>query len=160
MNRYFVVLFGIWLAGISLYYILSRKKSLYIIPSTLTCITLIISIGPWGVYQLPLTRQYHRLLVNLKKAEILKDGVITPAADTLDADLGNNIYSGIEYVCQFESCKKIRELFPDIVMETETLDQKNWRENPYNEGKDYPGINRWTMVSEVTKAINVEHKFL
>ena len=47
MNRYFVVIFGVWLAIISLYYILSRRKSLTIIPASLTIIALIISIGPW-----------------------------------------------------------------------------------------------------------------
>ncbi len=153
MNRYFVVLFGCWLLGISLYFIISKSKSLWIIPSTLTCITLIISIGPWGVYQLPLERQYHRLLNNLETAEILKEGIISPAVDTLDADLGNNIYSGIEYVCQFESCKRIKTLFPNIIKQVEELDQKNWMENPYNTGKKYPGLNRWNTVSEVTKAL-------
>lgn len=138
INRYFVVLFGVWLLGISLYFIISKSKSLWIIPSTLTCVTLIISIGPWGVYQLPLSRQYHRLLTNLEIAGILKEGTVSPASDTLDPDLGNNIYSGIEYVCQFESCARIETLFPDIITQAEQIDQKNWEENPYNTDKKYP----------------------
>jgi hypothetical protein len=76
MNRYFVVIFGVWLALISAYYILSQKKSLTIISASLTAIALIISVGPWSVYRLPLTRQYNHLVQNLTTAGMYKDGVI------------------------------------------------------------------------------------
>ena len=44
MNRYFVVIFGVWLTIISLYFMIGKIKSLTIIPATLTVITLFISI--------------------------------------------------------------------------------------------------------------------
>lgn len=47
MNRYFVVIFGIWLTIISLYFVFGKVKSLTVIPATLTAITLLISVGPW-----------------------------------------------------------------------------------------------------------------
>ncbi len=47
MNRYFVVIFGIWLTIISLYFVFGKVKSLTVIPATLTIITLLISVGPW-----------------------------------------------------------------------------------------------------------------
>ncbi len=47
MNRYFVIIFGIWLTIISLYYVFGKVKSLTVIPATLAGIALLISIGPW-----------------------------------------------------------------------------------------------------------------
>jgi len=47
MNRYFVVIFGIWLTIISLYFVFGKVKSLTVIPATLAAITLLISVGPW-----------------------------------------------------------------------------------------------------------------
>jgi len=47
VNRYFVVVFGIWLLVISLYFIVSKKKEIAVIPSILTLFTIIISLGPW-----------------------------------------------------------------------------------------------------------------
>jgi hypothetical protein len=44
MNRYFVVVFGIWLAIISVYFIFSIKKHISYIPFLLTLFTLIISV--------------------------------------------------------------------------------------------------------------------
>ena len=162
MNRYFVVVFGLWLTLISLYFILGRIKSLTIIPTTLTLITLMISIGPWWVYQLPLSRQYSRLISNLEKAEILRDGKIFIASDTLDAVLENDIYSGIEYICRFEKCTRIESLFNEILIEPKKTDEKNWKENPYNKEtkKEYPGMSYWTIVSEVTKALGIEQRYI
>jgi len=153
MNRYFVVIFGIWLTIISLYFVIGKIKSLTIIPATLTAITLLISIGPWGVYQLPLTRQYARLVNNLETAGMLKNGTISIAPESLEINLENDIYSGIEYVCRFESCKRIKTLFADILLGIEKTDKENWEENTYNEGIPYPGMKYWTIVSEVTKAV-------
>jgi hypothetical protein len=44
MNRYFVVVFGIWLSVISIYFIISKSKKLSFIPLILTIFTIIISI--------------------------------------------------------------------------------------------------------------------
>lgn len=73
MNRYFVVVFGLWLTVISLYYAVSKSRFLSFIPTSLLVIILIISVGPWSVYSLPLTRQYDRLVMNLEKANILQN---------------------------------------------------------------------------------------
>jgi Domain of unknown function (DUF4153) len=72
MNRYFVVIFGIWLTIVSLYYIISREKSLWMIPASLVSAILIISIGPWSVYSLPQARQEALLIENLETANILQ----------------------------------------------------------------------------------------
>jgi low temperature requirement protein LtrA len=73
MNRYFVVIFGIWLTIISLYYILSSAKSLSMIPASLVSAILIISVGPWSVYSVPQVRQEARLVRNLETAKILQE---------------------------------------------------------------------------------------
>lgn len=44
MNRYFVVVFGIWLTLISLYLIVSKKKALSFIPMILTLLIIMISV--------------------------------------------------------------------------------------------------------------------
>jgi hypothetical protein len=43
-NRYFVVIFGVWLLVISMYFVFSKKKNLVIIPAVLTLFTIIISV--------------------------------------------------------------------------------------------------------------------
>ncbi|MDR0772292.1 MAG: DUF4153 domain-containing protein, partial [Candidatus Peribacteria bacterium] len=44
INRYFVVVFGIWLLFISLYFVFSKRKNLIVIPAVLTTFTVLISV--------------------------------------------------------------------------------------------------------------------
>ena len=113
MNRYFVVVFGIWLTGISLYYSFSKTKKLAIIPASLAIITFVISFGPWSVYHLPFDRQYQKLVSNLETSRILSGSVIVPLKkyESIDEELSGEIYGEIVYVCGFDTCHTIRKLF-------------------------------------------------
>ncbi len=159
MNRYFVVIFGVWLAIISGYYIVSKRKSLTMIAASLTAIALIISVGPWGVYQLPLTRQYNRLITNLEASNMLSNGVISKKSTELTRDMENSIYSEIQYVCEYDNCEKIKELFAKEIAAKEPEYEKRWRENSYNDGKEYPGISQWEVVEVATKALDISYRY-
>ena len=67
INRYFVVVFWLWLFCISLYFIFSKEKKLSSILATLTLFTILISVWPWSVYSLPEKRQlnFHRRTHNV-----------------------------------------------------------------------------------------------
>jgi hypothetical protein len=132
MNRYFVVVFGIWLTIISIYYVVSQKRQLSVILSSLVAMILIISIGPWSVYSYPLGRQEARLMANLETAKILQGGKIVPltSAKDISKELSNDIASGISYVCDFRDCDIIRSLFPVQIAEATRLDEEKW--NRYN----------------------------
>lgn len=166
MNRYFVIMFGVWLTLTSLYLIVSKTKSLLYIPTLLTLFTLIISIWPWSVYNLPLSRQTTRLEKNLKQAEILKNDTIIPLAKASDIDqeLSSQIYDGINYVCGFNNCENIQELFPKIYsdfVEKDKADFINWT-GKYDfkmverDGVVYSKPNKWEIVNHIAETIKVQ----
>lgn len=117
VNRYFVVVFGLWLLIISLYLIFSKKKSLISITSVLTLFTIIISIWPWSVFSLPWERQLNRLETNLKQAWILVDWEIIPLNDysDIDVNLSKQIYDGMTYICNSVDCDILEKIFPEQV---------------------------------------------
>ena len=158
MNRYFVVIFGCWLAIISLYYIVSKRKSLTIITATLATIALVISIGPWSVYHLPMDRQYHHLIDNLTKTGMLHDGIISKKIGTLDPNLENTLYSEIEYICGFDHCALIKNLFASELAKSLPEYEQNWLSNSNNVGKPYPGMMSWEVVTEVTSALDISYR--
>ncbi|MDD3793929.1 MAG: DUF4153 domain-containing protein [Candidatus Gracilibacteria bacterium] len=137
-NRYFVVVFGIWLGVISLFMIFSKKKFIGAIPAILTLFTIIISIGPWSVFSLPEARQFTRLENNLIKANILKDGEIISLKDFTDIDknLSREIYNGIYYICYNSDCTSIKELF-------------------YKQLENKDDINKWEIIEKITSNIKV-----
>lgn len=157
VNRYFVVVFGFWLAGISLYYIFSRSKHLSFIPFLLAVFSMIISIGPWSVYNLPLTRQLTRLEHTMERVGILKDKVIIPLkniADISESD-SRDIYASIEYICGFNDCRSIKELFPVQYADLEKKSKK-LSENTAT-WYDYVSPSRWEIVQSITEAIKVQN---
>lgn len=160
-NRYLVVTFGIGLTIISFYYIVSKTKRLIVIPAILTLFTILVSIGPWSVYLFPLNRQYIRLKKNLVTANICSDmscKEITPLHNYSDisADISKNIYSGIQYVCEFENCDKIKELFPKIFRNLEEKRKKEYAENNlYSQESSLSEASKWEIINEVTDTIKV-----
>ncbi|MDD5770339.1 MAG: DUF4153 domain-containing protein [Candidatus Gracilibacteria bacterium] len=171
MNRYFVVIFGIWLGIISLYFVFSNKKYIFYIPAILTLFTIIISIGPWGVFSLPEARQLQKLENNLTKAGILKNYEIIPLKEKTDIteNLSKEIYSGIKYLCDYNNCESIKTLFSKIYNEAEKKHKEDFKENmvedstminsgkSINRNKKYTPLNNREIVNEITTKIKVTY---
>jgi hypothetical protein len=156
MNRYFVVIFGAWLLGISLYYIFSRKKHLSVFPLSLALISIVISVGPWSVYSLPLSRQYDRLIENLEKANIIQEGKIVPLTSPTDIskELSADIYSGIDYVCNYSRCERIKKLF-----EKELSERKPKYDASGMPIKSVSPLSHWEIVSYISEYIKVQTSY-
>jgi hypothetical protein len=77
LNRYLVVVFGILLLGITCYFILSQKKSLFVLPFSFFITLILISFGPWSIYSYPQNRQMQRLITHLEKANLYLHGAIS-----------------------------------------------------------------------------------
>ena len=176
MNRYFVIAFGLWLLWVSLYYIFSKKKYLYIIPLSLAIISTLISIWPWSVYNLPISRQLDRLTVNLKAAWMLDNWNVIPLsnAEDISQELSKEIYGWIEYLCQFDNCQSIKSLFPAIynnfLEEQKNLfiqkqeedleyykDDLNYIKNLKSETFTEP--KPWEITQEITQVLKVKNYF-
>lgn len=105
-----------------------------------------------------MNRQYNRLIVNLEKANILKNGIITPLSSSKDIpkELSNDIYSGISYVCDFDNCSRIKELFKKELAEAIQKDEADWKKWNTTSGSVYRGISTWSVVNIVTEKIKVQ----
>jgi hypothetical protein len=60
-RRYFVIILGVWLAAIAFYFLISKTKSIKIIPISLCVIALLTSFGPWGAFSISEHNQMKRL---------------------------------------------------------------------------------------------------
>ena len=166
INRYFVVIFWIWLLCISLYYALSKKKYLGNITVLLTLFTVIISVWPWSVYQLPESRQLERLKNNLIEANILQENIILPLDNysDIDKELSKEIYGWINYLCGFNNCDEIKKLFPEItkkiIKEQEDENARNLKMNPSNKYfQNYNWPNQWEIIRGISDKIKVKHYY-
>ena len=72
--RYFMIVLGLWLAAISLYYLISKTKSIKLIPISLCAIALLVSFGPWGAFSISKNNQMQRLEQVLTKNNLFVNG--------------------------------------------------------------------------------------
>jgi hypothetical protein len=131
------------------------------IPASLVAAILVISLSPWSVYSLPVARQEARLIRNLETAKILQNGVIVPLADKKDIsrELSNDIASGIEYICNFDDCKYISNLFVDAYEKADMDSQKEWEQYTYEGKEPYIKPSKYQIVNAVTEYIKVARMY-
>jgi len=71
-SRYLLIMLAAWLLLISFYFILSKKKSLTILPISLAAMLLFTIFGPYSLFKVPVQSQFNRLKINLATMD-LKD---------------------------------------------------------------------------------------
>lgn len=127
INRYFVILFGLWLLFSTLYFLFSRGKKIIMLPFFLSLLTLCISFGPFSVIHLPLQRQEARLMEHFEEAGMVQSGQIVPLQNpkNISPELITNMRSEIEYVCQYYQCRFLKEKFGSIIHEAK---EESWNE--------------------------------
>jgi Domain of unknown function (DUF4153) len=75
--RYFGLLLALWLLCMALYFLLSKRKSIRVIPLSLCVAAFLVSFGPWGAAGVSMYSQRHRLKELLTKDKIMVDGKIS-----------------------------------------------------------------------------------
>ncbi len=80
--RYFLIVLSVWLAGIAVYYSVSRSRSIKLIPASLAGVALITFAGPWGAYSVSRASQTGRLEGVLVRDAMLANGkLVAPTRD-------------------------------------------------------------------------------
>lgn len=95
-NRYFVVLLGLWVLGIMVYFILVKNGKNITIPVTLSLIAIVSVFGPLSAFKVSAFSQNQRLTALLEKNNMLVSGEITPGTNVSKTDQ-ENISSIVQY---------------------------------------------------------------
>jgi len=155
INRYIIILLGVWLTLVSGYFIIG-KNNIKFIPISLCVMMLLMSFGPWSMFSVSERSQANRLEQILTEHGILKDGVITneqaimidsnyykqeyiyPNAELISDSINNEIKSIIDYMDDFHGFSAIKDWYTqdfDLQIETYNTNKKRW--NRINEAEIY-----------------------
>ena len=110
-NRYFVVGLGVWLLGISIYYIFSKKKSLYVIPLTLAGVLTFSIFGPWSAYSTARASQKSELKTLFEAHNILSNNGIQAAPEVLPHDIQNRIFNIVDFLADRHALRPFVEQY-------------------------------------------------
>lgn len=133
INRYAIVLLGIWLTVISSYFAINGKN-IKLIPMVLAGFLAAMSFGPWGMYSVSEASQINRLESILTQNGILKNGKVVNETiwvtdslpelhhegqlknnEILPDSLHNEVYSIIDYLDDHHGFSSIQTWFTQNV---------------------------------------------
>ncbi len=98
-KRYFVVVGGLWLLGIALYFLISKKKDIRAISASLFAILLLSSFGPWGAFSVSERSQVKRLEELLQKNKMFdKEGMAKKTEEKVSYEDAKDISSIVRYL--------------------------------------------------------------
>jgi hypothetical protein len=148
INRYLIVVLGLWLVGTSLHFIFGKGNIKYI-PMSLAAVLLLSSFGPWGVFKVSERSQVNRLKIILSQANILSGGkvheeviwdqdqlpeLIPSQKATHGAPLSDSLYSELvsilHYLDDHHGFRSIKTWFSqdlDQVLQKTNKDKLKWQ---------------------------------
>lgn len=96
-NRYCLLLFALWLAGMALIFTLRREPRLVVVPLSLAILLIAASFGPWGAIGLSTQSQLARLESLLAANQILIDGKVSRTEGPIGLADTKQVSSVVDY---------------------------------------------------------------
>ena len=150
VNRYFVLVLGLWLAGIVVYFIFSKTKNIKVIPASLGTIAFLISFGPWSAFSVSEQSQKHRLEQYLAQNNILENGTIQKVTAPVPFEDRKEISNILRYLNEMHGLKSIEPWFEE---DFSTLTKQNLN----SDADSTQPVNRYAMPQHLTAIMGVEY---
>lgn len=113
-NRYLVASLAVWLTGITLYFLISKKDDIRWIPLSLCVASFLLAVGPWSIFSYSRQNQAERFEAILKKNKLLdNNGKLTGKARVPTEDY-DRLVSGIRYFRNRNEIGTLRPYFSSV----------------------------------------------
>jgi hypothetical protein len=133
-SRYIVIVLAIWLCGITLYFIVSKGKSIKIIPASLCLIAFLITVGPWSAFTISTQSQLQRLEKLLVNNSILIDGKVVKSKTEVPFDDARDISSVVDYICDVHGSDILQPWFTTTLDTIKNASPQKYR-NSYEQSR-------------------------
>jgi len=112
VNRYYVATLAVWLTGVAVYFLISKRNDIRIIPASLIIIILLISFGPYSAYTVSERSQINRLEQHLSAYDLLdENGTVRQTDREIPFQDRKQISSGIHYLLELKGVESIQPYF-------------------------------------------------
>ncbi len=136
-NRYMICIFGLWLSGISIYFLVSKKSQLKWIPLSLSLVILISQIGPLSAYTISQKAQSDRLEAMVSELKSFDD------TDASPTKLRYEISDTTRYLYEHYGRASLEKLFTQIDDRFASQDQFSYFPEYVAYELGFKFINRW-----------------
>jgi hypothetical protein len=121
-RRYFLTLLSVWLAGVAVYYAITRSRDMRVIPATLCLGAVLAFAGPWGAYRMSERSQLDRLQTLLEGNAMLVEGTVQTAPAPISHDDQREISAVLRYLINTHGTDELVPWFGERLTAAETTD--------------------------------------
>ncbi len=155
INRYVILMLGVWLTLVCVYFIIG-KTNIKFIPVSLSIMIVLMSFGPWSMFNVSERSQVNRLKHILEENGILKEGKVVNEQELeidsnyysqsfvpqnkqlLTDSLNNEVKSILDYLDDFHGFNSLHDWYDqDLSGEIEQYNQLKKRWERLNEAEIY-----------------------
>jgi Domain of unknown function (DUF4153) len=154
-KRYIVLMLGIWLSVVIIYFITGKNRSIKFIPASMLLATSITCMGPINMFKVSSRSQLTLLKADLTKAKMFENGKVKRIHPIVSEELTNRIESRLSYICEEHDYHMLAPLFStpiDSIIHAEDSDGRMMR---YSYNMPYE-IMRYLNLSSITVATQAE----
>jgi len=110
--RYFLIALAFWLLFVSLYFLLSRKQNIKLIPVTLCILTLLTIYGPQSAFNISLYAQRQILENVFKRNQAYQNGVLLPVdSNRISKKDGSEAVAQLNYLIKRHGLSSLQPYF-------------------------------------------------
>jgi len=113
-KRYFLAVLALWLAGVAIFYVVSRSRNILVIPLTLCIVAVATFGGPWSAYSVSEASQVRRLTRVLASNEMLEDGQARAVEREVSFEDQREVSAILRYLIQTHGTGAIEPLFGSL----------------------------------------------
>lgn len=152
-NRYFVIIVGLWVLGIMLYWNISKQKRNIILLISLSVVAFLSVTGPWSAYSISISSQNKRFESILIKNNMIKNNKIVKPADNISDNDKREIGEIIRYFNTSHSLKDLKYLPDSFKLD----DMKNVFGFDYQDYRFKPGQDMYFsyMLNDIKTPIDI-----
>jgi hypothetical protein len=147
-NRYFLIGLTTWLAAIAVYFLVSKKKNIKIIPITLFALTLLSIIGPWNAFNVAERSQMRIFDALVEKHKLLNNSKFNAVAKTIPLEDNRQLSSVVKFLHDRERLNLLQAYFDapiDVIASKQHPESQvaDMPENNLMRAMGLPYVDRW-----------------
>jgi hypothetical protein len=120
-HRYLLTVLALWLAGIALFYSVTRSRNIRVIPTTLALLAFLTFVGPWSAYAVSRASQRERLEGLLERSGVLVDGIARAATTEVPAEDREQMTAVLWYLVERHGTGSIDPWFEGRLAEIDSI---------------------------------------
>lgn len=126
--RYVVVVLALWLTGITLYFLMSKKQNIKVIPISLAILALLSAWGPQSASSVSERSQFNRLIKLFEGEGSFKNGELAVMPASISDSIGNEAVNQLRFINDRYSAEALMPILPmalrDSLLRTDTIKNK------------------------------------